>query len=234
MAGHRDAEMHHRQPESPGRVDQAQGVLPRLDPPDGEDERLGPPALAEGLGRGRAEVRPHAVGHDAEPVARDAEQAGQLVGFRVGIRQDHVRQVEQLAPPGGEARCDRSKAQGRQAGGLTQPIRLQRQDRAGLVPADRRDRHRHAARPRQSGELEPLARHPEEMEQPGRFQPVGPGGERPDADAMRLEMPAGLDELVLAAAGRLERRGRSVQEDGSIDALASAPRGQPRGVGRRR
>ncbi len=104
----------------------------------------------------------------------DAEEPGQLVGLGLRIGQDDVRQMQQLAPPRRDARRHR-------CAGTTPPARRpsarlgsSARDRPGLVPADRRERHRHAARPRQPRQLEPLARHPEEMEQPRRLQAVGP------------------------------------------------------------
>ena len=68
------------------------------------------------------------------------------------------------------------------------------------------------SRPGDPRQLQPLARHAVEVQQPRVLDPVGPRRERPDRDAERFEMSRGLDELVLAAARGLEREARRVDE----------------------
>ena len=174
-----------RQPEPSDRPDQAQRVLPRLDPPDREHERVLAPSLAERLGRGRAERRPHAVGHDADPVARRRRRAGRAGRPRPASWAGRRRPGRAArAARTGSGAIERRRHQAARPDGLPRQARLERRDRAGLVPADRREHHRDARAPRQPGQLEPLARHPEEVEQPaptraGRSTARTAGPERP-------------------------------------------------------
>jgi hypothetical protein len=50
------------------------------------------------------------------------------------------------------------------------------------------------------------------MKESGLFEPVGPHRKKPDGNSQLFEMPASLNELILAAAWRLKGEGRCVQD----------------------
>ena len=115
-----------------------------------------------------------------------------------------------MPPPRGDPRRDASQAPGRQARDLPDGVGLERGQGAGLVPADRRDDDGDAAHPGQAGQLEPLARHPEDVEQPGRLEPVRPRGET--TEPQRPAARGGADQLISHRPALGPRRG--VQQDG--------------------
>ena len=166
-----------------------------------------------------------AVGNDADSLARQPRRDERADSPRPRIGQDDIGQPQQLAPPARQPGRDR--VAGPRPPGPRPSARGRsraRPEARGSIPADRREHDGNPARPRHPGQLEPLARHPEKMEQPGRLEAVGPRREEPDADAERFEMHAGLDQLVLAAARRLEGERRRVQEDRTRRASAPAAR----------
>ena len=140
-----------------------------------------------------------------------------------------IAEREQLAPPAGKAGDDPPAGPGRQSQELAeQSCGSERPERAGSNQQIGERTTGVPTRPGPAGQLEPLARHAEEVEQPGSLQPVGPGTEERTRPAERLEVPARLDELVLAAAGGLERERGGVEQDRAGGARAPAPRLQPR------
>src|SRR5207237_777237 len=93
--------------------------------------------------------------------------------------------------------------------------------KAGRTPLGTTRKRGHAR------QLEPFARLAEEVDQPGRLEPVGPRAEQADPYAQRLEMASGLDQLILAATRGLEGEAGRVQEDRTGRAVAPAARRQP-------
>jgi hypothetical protein len=66
------------------------------------------------------------------------------------------------------------------------------------------------------------------MEQPSRFKAVGPRGKEADRHTHVFEVPAGLDQLVFAASGRLESKRRRVEQHGSRLTMTLTSPSQPR------
>ena len=129
----------------------------------------------------------------------------------------------------GEPRRDRAQAPGRQARGLPRRGRARgprapgaRTSRSARAPPGRRATCASRASSSPSRDI------PKRWSSRADSRRSVHGENSRTRTPVRFEVPAGLDQLVLAAAGRLEGDGRRVQEHGARRAVALAPRGQPR------
>ena len=172
------------------------------------------------LRRRRADRRQHSVGHDADPLRAHAEETHELIRLAPRVGQDQRRPAcsSSAASSASAGTTDRSPQPAR-LGDLADRVGLERRHRARLVPADRRENDRDPPRPGHPRQLEPLARHPEEMKQPRLFEPVGPRARR-----------AGPEPPALPGAGRSGPAGsrpRPAPERRTTARAGSRPRRAP-------